>query len=177
MVSGLPQEFVYSHGMTDDRAFLIGAPLVILLDRIQTTVFKGLAREGFTDLGPVHAPVFQFLSPDGDRLTELARKAHTTKQAMGYLVNYLEKQGYVRREPDPSDGRAALLVRTERGWAVNRLIGSLVQTQQAEWARLIGEDEMSQLLGLLRRLVAELGVQYEGSIAARGAQPRPRPHL
>ncbi len=36
---------------------------------------------------------------------------------------------------------------------------------QANWAGLIGEQEMTILLGHLRNLVAGLGVEYRGSVA------------
>ncbi len=34
---------------------------------------------------------------------------------MGYLVDALERRGYVERRPDPADRLAALVVITERG--------------------------------------------------------------
>ena len=38
-----------------------------------------------------------------------------TPQAMGEVVDELEELGYVRREPDPSDRRAKLVILTQRG--------------------------------------------------------------
>ncbi len=52
---------------------------------------------------------------DGRRVTDLAAHAGKTKQSMHELVGHLERHGYQRREPDPSDTRARLVSLTERG--------------------------------------------------------------
>src|ERR671910_1212228 len=51
----------------------------------------------------------------GTRLTELARRAGVTKQAMMVVVDDLEARGLVRRTPDPEDGRAKVVRLTARG--------------------------------------------------------------
>ena len=51
------------------------------------------------------------------RTTDIAARAGITKQAVGQIVDELEALGYVRREPDPADARARLVVYTERGKA------------------------------------------------------------
>src|SRR3954464_6596496 len=64
---------------------------------------------------PSHSAVFAQIGPDGARLTELARRANMTPQAMGELVDELEELGYVVRRPDPSDRRAKLIMLTGLG--------------------------------------------------------------
>lgn len=145
--------------------FLIGAPLGILFYRLRRQVFEGLDTAGFTDLSPSYLTVFQVLGPEGERVSDLARKAGTTKQAMGYLVAYLERQGYLQRRPDLQDRRAMLVVRTARGWEVSRVARELVQQTQSEWASLIGQDEMKVLLDGLKTLVKQLGYEFIGSVA------------
>jgi DNA-binding MarR family transcriptional regulator len=145
--------------------FLIGSLLGIPYDMLGKRVEEGYLEAGFADLRPAHSPVFRFLSPDGDRVTDLARRAGTTKQAMGYLVEYLIGRGYLERLPDPTDGRAQIVRRTARGWAVNRTAREVVAAVQAEWAAAIGEARMSVLLDVLRDLVAALGVDYAGSVS------------
>lgn len=55
------------------------------------------------------------LDLEGTRITELARRAQITKQAVGQLVSDLEEAGYVERQPDPGDQRAKIVVLTRRG--------------------------------------------------------------
>jgi DNA-binding MarR family transcriptional regulator len=84
-----------------------------LVDGIQ----EGLARRGFEDVRPAHGFAFARIS-EGDATTaDLAEHLGITKQAAGQLVEYLVDHGYVVRQPDERDGRARLLLLTERGQA------------------------------------------------------------
>lgn len=146
------------------EGFLIGALTAIVSDAVQRKGRERLAAAGFADLRPAHNVVFALLRPDGDRVVDLAERARMTKQAIGYLVAYLEAQGYVERVPDPTDGRAQLVRRTERGWAFQRTARGIVQEIQREWAEQFGPDRMRELIVLLRDLVTLLGVEYQGSV-------------
>jgi DNA-binding MarR family transcriptional regulator len=139
---------------------LIGALLVLPFSEINRRVFVAYAAAGFTDLRPAHTPVFQYLLPDGDHVVDLAARAQTTKQAMGYLVDYLEKAGYLERIPDPDDGRAQIVRRTAKGQQVNRIARETVEQVQQEWAQVIGEEKMALLLNTLRELVQHIGFDY-----------------
>ena len=145
--------------------FLIGALLHFTVDELERRVSAGYQLAGFDDIRAAHKPVFGLLRPEGDRIVDLAERAGTTKQAMGYLVAYLEEHGYLERVPDPTDGRAQIVRRTERGWEVNRLARSLVEEIQQDWTMQLGGERMDQLIVLLRDLVKIVGTQYESSIS------------
>lgn len=97
-------------------------------------------------------------------MTDLAERIGTTKQAVGYLVDYLEAHGFLERVRDPRDGRAIIVRRTAKGWQVNQTARRLVEEVQTEWADRIGCDAMTQLLELLGQLSASLGFEYSGRI-------------
>src|SRR5205085_8578929 len=97
-----------------------------------------------------------WLGANGDRISELAARVGVSKQAMGETITELERRGYVERMPDPRDGRATLIRRTERGWAVNQVARRVVEEVQSEWAHALGEEEFSELLDRLRHLVTIL---------------------
>ena len=79
-------------------------------------LLEGLNERGYPDVRPGHAALFMHIDRrTGTRLTELARRAHMTKQGMMLLVDELEDRGYVRRVPDPEDARAKLVRLTARG--------------------------------------------------------------
>jgi DNA-binding MarR family transcriptional regulator len=79
-------------------------------------LLEGLNERGYPDVRPGHASLFMNIDRrTGTRLTELARRAHMTKQGMMLLVDDLEERGYVRRVPDPEDARAKLVRLTARG--------------------------------------------------------------
>ncbi len=73
-----------------------------------------VARAGH-DIKPSHGAVFGQLTDEGGRLTDLARNANMSPQAMGELADELEAMGYVARTADPTDGRAKLITLTEAG--------------------------------------------------------------
>jgi DNA-binding MarR family transcriptional regulator len=142
--------------------YLIGALLVIPVQVMRRRVSSALA-DGFPDYRPNYDAVFQWLGPDGDRISDLAVRCGVSKQAMGETIDWLEQHGYVERAPDPSDGRATLVRRTELGWRVNRISREQVEATQAEWMRALGEADFVELMRLLRRLVRVL--DHPGGVA------------
>jgi DNA-binding MarR family transcriptional regulator len=68
-----------------------------------------------------------------------------TKQAMSELVVDLERLGYLRRRPDPGDGRAKLIELTDRGWDAVRTALDTFATMEADLARQIGPGRLRQL--------------------------------
>ena len=133
-------------------SLMIGALLAIPVQVIGRRVSAALAERGFTDYRPTYQVVFQWCRPEGSRLTELAERAGVTKQSMGEIIDVLEQRGYVERVPDPTDGRAILVRRTERGWEVNRVARQVVDQLQQEWAQALGKEQFAQLLHYLRHL-------------------------
>src|SRR5690349_6112610 len=115
-------------------------------------VFDALAAAGYDDFTPAQARVFQRIAPGGSRLTDLAEQAAITKQSAGFLVDQLERAGYVERVPDPSDARARLVRIAERGRQAIPLAAAVVAEVESEWARHLGQRRMGQLRKSLARL-------------------------
>jgi DNA-binding MarR family transcriptional regulator len=135
----------------------IGILLRLPFQEVVTRVAAGLAEAGFDDVRPAHTAVFQHITAEGSRLSDLAERAQLTKQSVGYLVDYLEEHGYVERKPDPTDRRAILICLTERGWDEIREALRIIAELEQEWADRLGEDRIEELRGLL----AELGASAE----------------
>ena len=131
---------------------------------------EGLSEAGFDDIRPAHTAVFQHIRAEGSRLSELAERAQLTKQSMGYLVDYLERRGYLERRPDPTDRRAALICLTERGWDEVRAALAIIAQLEEEWARRLGERRMAQLRALLTEL-ATTAEQPAPGAATTAARP------
>jgi DNA-binding MarR family transcriptional regulator len=51
------------------------------------------------------------------RMSVLAMLAEGSLPRLSQVVSRLEKRGWVRRAPDPSDGRYTLAILTDEGWA------------------------------------------------------------
>ncbi|MER6672308.1 MarR family transcriptional regulator [Streptomyces sp. NPDC000983] len=132
-----------------------GVLLFLPYRALEDRVFAALAEAGFDDFTPAQARVLQRVGPDGTRLTELAEQAQVTKQTAGFLVDQLEKSGYVTRKPDPTDGRARLVCGAAKAWAAKEVADAVVAEVEREWARHLGARRMGQLreaLTLLREI-------------------------
>ena len=73
------------------------------------------------------------LSEQPRRITELAAREAVTQPAITLLVNRLEDRGWVRRGPDPLDGRAVLVEITPRG-------RETIERLRAEYRALLHKD-------------------------------------
>jgi DNA-binding MarR family transcriptional regulator len=102
---------------------------------------------------PSHSAVFAQIKPEGSRLTDLARGANMTPQAMGELVDELEGMGYLVRQPDPSDRRAKLIVLTDRGRACVAAGVATIDGLEQHIAEVLGERGHHQLRRLLHQLL------------------------
>jgi DNA-binding MarR family transcriptional regulator len=130
----------------------IGLLLYIPYRALEQRVFDALAAAGFDDFTSAQARVFQRIAPGGSRLTDLAEQAQITKQSAGFLVDQLERAGYVERVPDPTDARARLIRITDRGAKAIPLAAAAVADVEAEWTKHLGKQRMHQLRQILTRL-------------------------
>ena len=130
----------------------VGLLLFIPYRAMETRVFQALAAAGFDDFTPAQARVMQRIGPNGTRLTELAEAAQVTKQTASFLVDQLERAGYVRRLPDPSDARARLVCIAERGIAAQPVAEAAVAEVEREWRAHLGERQWTHLRRALTRL-------------------------
>ncbi len=140
--------------MPSDNGLNLGLLLFIPYRAMETRVFAALAAAGFDDFTPAQARVFQRIGPGGNRLTELAEQAQITKQSAGFLVDQLERAGYVERVPDPTDARARLIRIAERGARAVPLAAAAVAEVEAEWTALLGDDRTDTLRDILTELRA-----------------------
>jgi DNA-binding MarR family transcriptional regulator len=129
-----------------------GLLLFIPYRALETRVYDALAAAGYDDVTLAQARIFQRIGPNGTRLTELAESARVTKQTAGFLVDQLERGGYVRRMPDPTDARARLVTIAERGLEALPIAAAVVAEVEAEWTAHLGVRRMKQLRAALSAL-------------------------
>jgi DNA-binding MarR family transcriptional regulator len=80
--------------------------VVRLITRLPWAIDAQLQRD--EDLSMVEYMTLAMLSGAPDRtlrMSELAERASSSLSRLSHLVKRLESRGYVRREPDPTDGR------------------------------------------------------------------------
>ena len=119
---------------------------------INEIVSERLAELGYEGLRTAHGTIGQHIADGGSRVTELAQLAQVSKPTVVYLVNDLERLGYVERVPDPADGRAKLIRMTLRGAEAQRMGTEIVRQIETDWSALLGEGEFAALRDHLQRL-------------------------
>lgn len=60
--------------------------------------------------------------------------------------------GYLERIPDPFDRRSRIVQRTERGWDVERIARSSIQSLEREWSAALGRERWQACRALLEEL-------------------------
>jgi MarR family transcriptional regulator, transcriptional regulator for hemolysin len=127
----------------------------------------GLAARGFARLsearlkplgfGVGHLPVLVALREgQAKSQQELARFARIEQPSMAQMLARMERDGLICRVPDPADGRSSFISLTET--AQSRLPEACAVLLQGNRDVLSGftDDEATQLVALLTRLIANL---------------------
>ncbi len=117
-------------------------------------IVDGVVGAGFPQK-PAHSAVFAQIVPEGSRLTDLARGANMSPQAMGELVDELERLEYVVRHPDPTDRRAKLIVLTPKGRDCIAAGMATIDGIEQQLTELLGERGHRELRRLLTKVLAE----------------------
>jgi MarR family transcriptional regulator, transcriptional regulator for hemolysin len=136
-------------------------------------IARGLARVGdirLRDLGFATAqlPVLTALK-DGARMsqTELARWAKVEQPTMAQMLARMERDGLIRREPDPRDRRGSLVSLTKQARSRLPAGRAVLRQGNVEMTKGLSADEVETLVSLLRRVLANVEAMESGSQSAR----------
>ena len=143
------------------RSLHVGHWLRLALERFDQRVLQLMAQHpsvplGLANLaaraqiGAAHVHITRHLPREGARLTDLARSAGMSKQAMGTLVDQCMAWGMVTREPDAMDARARRVCFTPTG---------LAWLLAYEEAALQAQDEMRMAVGEEITTVISIGLE------------------
>ncbi|MDR3497093.1 MAG: MarR family transcriptional regulator [Ancalomicrobiaceae bacterium] len=127
----------------------------------------GLAARGFARLsearlkplgfGVGHLPVLVALETGrADTQRDLARFAQIQQPPMAQMLARMERDGLIRRTPDPDDGRSSRIALTQLALArLPEAIATLFQGNRDAMAGFT-DEEIAQFVALLDRLIANL---------------------
>jgi MarR family transcriptional regulator for hemolysin len=125
-------------------------------------IARALARIGdvrLRELGFATAqlPVLTALK-DGAQLSqiELARWSKVEQPTMAQLLARMERDGLIRRDPDPADRRASLVSLTDTARARLPAGRAILEQGNREATRGLSPQEVATLIGLLRRVLANV---------------------
>ncbi|WP_213308828.1 MarR family winged helix-turn-helix transcriptional regulator [Paraburkholderia sacchari] len=93
----------------------------------------------------------------------LAERLDIERTAMGKMVGFLERDGFVTIKPSPTDGRSRLVELTKEGRRLYERASPLWQEAQREFEQLNGVDNVAALREGLRGLLI-------GDVSMRSSQ-------
>ncbi len=138
----------------------VGVLMFVAHRHIEQRVLVALQEAGFPAT-LAQGRLLARIGPDGNRVTELAEMAQVTKQTAAFLVDQLERHGYVERVPDPTDARARVVHIAARGREAQRHAVRVEEVIYAEWEAHLGRSELDRLHASMLRL-REITDPYAG---------------
>lgn len=93
---------------------------------------------------------------DGQTQRELSRVVAIEPPTVARTIDRMVRDGLVRREPHPRDGRATRVLLTPRALALREELVAESRAANRLVARVLSDDELETLKTLLRRLIGGL---------------------
>lgn len=137
------------------RAENLGRLLLVATDRWQNAFVAGLREAGYRKVTSIYMNLMRHVDLNGTRLTELADRVGTTKQAVGQLISTCAKLGLVNTVKDPSDGRAKIVVFTVYGRNAMLTGQRIIEQMDADISLLLGRHTQRALRSALRVLATK----------------------
>jgi len=131
----------------------LGRLLLRAVRAVNEQIISRLGALGHPDIRGPHTAVFANLDGAGTRAVILAQRAGMTRQSMSNLIRELEAAGYVDVQPDPGDGRAALVRLTPRGEQFCLDAARVINEVEAEWAERLDDPHLKHLRRSLHTLI------------------------
>ena len=122
-----------------------------LLLRLADTKFRPLG------LGVASFPVLSMLRT-GQKLSQkdLALCARIEQPSMAQLLSRLERDGMIKRSPDPDDGRSSLISITRKALGILPEVDAAVDAGNEMAVAGMSDGEIKILIDLLQRLIGNL---------------------
>ncbi len=120
-------------------------------------------------LEPVGLRITQFLTlaalneVGSAAVNELAERLDIERTAMGKMVGFLERDGFVTIKPSPTDGRSRLIELTKEGRRLHERAAPLWREAQRQFEQLNGAENVPALRQGLREMVV-------GDVAVRSSE-------
>ena len=130
-------------------------PLGTLLSILMS--FEVLARYLEVELRRHEATLIKFhvmstLFKNGGEMTpsEIAESVFREKNSITAVINTLEREGVVRREPSTDDRRSVKVIITDKGWKVANRLSPIAQELSREALSCLDKEQLETLVGNMR---------------------------
>ena len=132
-------------------------PLGTLLSILMS--FEVLARYLEVELKRYEASLIRFnimsaLFKNGGEMTpsEISESVFREKNSITAVINTLERQGVVRREPSTNDRRSVKVVITDKGWKEANRLSPIAQELSREALSCMDKNQVEDLVDMMRKL-------------------------
>lgn len=138
---------------------MVDTPAAVNLGQLLLQAFRwfdeglvaGLRTAGWPQLTRAHSLVFANLGPRGSRISDLARRAGVSRQAVHQVVHELVEMGLVELHDDERNRSAKVVVPTPAGRRSIAVALRLFVELEAELASRIGPVQVAQLRRAIER--------------------------
>ncbi|MGH2775128.1 MAG: MarR family winged helix-turn-helix transcriptional regulator [Actinomycetota bacterium] len=116
-------------------------------------------RERIAPLGVVPGQFAQLLAlyeQDGLSQREMCERVRIEQPTMANTLQRMERDGLIRRLPDPADGRRAAVMLTGRARDLQEDLVGAARTVNSEATRNVGDDELATFMGTIARIIDNL---------------------
>jgi len=110
---------------------------------------EDLRERGYEGITLAHLRVLQHVVFTGGSLSEIARAASISRQAVAKVAADLEGLGYLRLSPSPEDRRAYVAELTPAGSKLFQMVRKRVDAGEVRLARLLGKERLAELRAML----------------------------
>ena len=141
----------------------MGQLLHHLASDFQQRTLEKCRLRGHNKIRGAHPAILEHMDTAGMCLTELAQRVGISQQATGKLIRDLERSGYAQSYIDSRDKRSRIIRLSERGVALLRDIGEILEEVRHEYRSVLGEEAMASFEQQLRKTARELGPQSHSS--------------
>jgi DNA-binding MarR family transcriptional regulator len=132
-------------------------PLGTLLSILMS--FEVLARYLEVELKRHEATLIRFnimtaLFKNGGEMTpsEIAESVFREKNSITAVINTMQRQGVVRREPSPDDRRSVKVVITDKGWKEANRLSPIAQELSREALSCMEKKQVEELVDTMRKV-------------------------
>ena len=139
-------------GPSDHAALRVWLRLLATTNLIEKRVRRKLEDQFDTTLPRFDLMAQLHRAPDGLKMSELSKRMMVSGGNVTGIADSLERDGMIRRIPDPRDGRASLLRLTESGRRQFRAMADRHERWIVEVFAELGDRDITELAALLARL-------------------------
>jgi DNA-binding MarR family transcriptional regulator len=116
---------------------------------LEANLSARLAAGGWHQLTRPQIMLFAYLHGPGSRASDIARHMRISRQAVHQMVKSLEADGLLRQIPDPEQGNAKLIIKTDAGYQLNDIARKYLREIDNGVQAAVGKEQMAELRKIL----------------------------